>query len=127
MVSRANPARGEASVRIAGNDYVLAAEMEDLAVLAEAIGDPPLNELVSRLLGGSVHATRIALRVFARSGTTGQGTPMDKRTAGDTAVRDYTLADAIAVQKAFSVLFEPLLGGSRESDQSQGNLTAAPS
>lgn len=120
-----NPARGEATLKIGAGEYVLVATMESLSQVSAAIGDPPFSELFTRLMGGSIQATRTALMVFVQSAKIGDDKTLKSAEARRAAVAAYTLADLTAVQVAMQTLFEPLLAGPSRSDDS-GNGTTAP-
>jgi hypothetical protein len=107
-----NPIRGEAEITIAGVTYQLEATMDSLARLAEALGDPPFHEIYRRLVGTSIHTSRVALRMFAISGQEGEKT-LKREEAAARIVRNLALNDLANAQKAFVTLLGAL---TREGD-----------
>ena len=124
----ANKLRGEATVVIAGVSYTMAATMEDLASLADMLGDPPVHDLYKRLVGASVFTARAALSVFVQKGVELDGKELKRESARRRAVEDYSLSESAALQEAILILLAAL---TRKSDaptteQDEGNRPAAP-
>lgn len=127
LLSSVNPVRGEAELRIAGITYRLEATMDDMARLAQALGDPPLHELYRKLIGTSLHASRVALSQFIRNGTDGDGRLLKQREAAAAAVRDLLLSDMDAVQAAMATMLTALSRPDQAAPpgDDEGNRTAA--
>lgn len=123
----ANKLRGEAPLEIAACTYTLAATMEDLATLADMLGDPPMHDLYKRLVGASVFTARAALSVFVQKAVAADGKELKRDVARKRAVDDYSLSESAALQGAILTLLAAL---TRKSDtpaqeQDEGNRQAA--
>ncbi len=118
-----NPLRGEAKLKIGEAEYTLAMTMEGLAELSNDIGDPPLEEVYRKLLGGSLYLRRVALARFVTGGVDKDGKVIAKRDAATAIVRDFVLSDIAAVTDCMAAL---LAGLTRKPDEdAPGNPRAA--
>lgn len=123
----ANKLRGETSLVIAECTYTLAATMEDLAALADMLGDPPMHDLYKRLVGASVFTARAALSVFVQKAVETSGKELKKEAARRRAVEDYSLSESAALQGAIMTLLAALTRKSDDPPQEEdaGNRPAA--
>lgn len=120
-----NAIRGEAEIVIAGATYRLEANMDGLARLAEALGDPPLQDLYRRLIGSSLFATRVSLAHFIQGGTDASGKQMKQRDAVQAAIRDFTLSDVDVVQTGMVALLAALVRKDEAGGDDGGNAQTA--
>lgn len=116
-MSGVNPVRGEATLAIAGNTYLLAVTMESLAQLSNSVGDPPFPELFRRLNGSSLFTLRAALALFVQSGTDADGKEMKAGPASAALIRDFVLGDLAAAQ----AVMQTLLAAFMRADDSGGD------
>ncbi len=119
----ANPARGEATIVVAGNQYVIALTMESLAQISNAIGDPTFDELYRKLQGG-IFTIRTSLALIVQGGTA-DGRTLKRTEAASRAVRDFTLGDLVSFQQGIQACFEPLMSESAKGASDEGNAEAA--
>lgn len=63
-----NKVRGEVELKIGAHKVILCAEMERLARLSDALGNPPLQQVFVRLGGSEPRALLEAVRAFAIDG-----------------------------------------------------------
>lgn len=68
----ANKVRGEVELKLGDHKVILCAEMERLARLSDAIGNPPLQDVFRRLAGSEPRALLEAVRAFTIDGDAGQ-------------------------------------------------------
>lgn len=108
MPMEVNAVRGEVAAKVGNVSIVMAATMEDVAKLSNALGNPTFVELARRLIGVEVVAVMAALRLFTVRGEA-DGESLDRRKAGEAAAKAYRLADNEALAEAFAKVLEPLL------------------
>lgn len=108
MPMEVNAVRGEVAAKVGGVSIVMAATMEDVARLSNAIGNPTFPDLGRRLLGVEIVATMAALRLFIRRGEAPDGSSLPREKAVETALANYRFSDNNALQAAFAEVMEPL-------------------
>lgn len=102
-----NPVRGEAKVKVGPVEITMAATMERLAQLSDAVGNPPLHDLYGRLYGMEQSATRAGIRVLTTGGEM-NGEKLKAAAAVHAALAALSLADMPALQAGFIAILATL-------------------
>jgi hypothetical protein len=120
-----NPLRGEAKVQIGSVEITLAATMERLADLSDALHCETLQDLFRRLTGTELKTTREAVRLLTISGIQGDKT-LQAQKAGQAALAEMTLDDMAKLQTAFLAILSALVRPTSDTpeDSETGNATA---
>lgn len=105
----ANPVRGEVTVKVGGVEIVMAATMEDMAQLSDALSNPLMMDLMRRLFGMETRAVRAAIGTLTIAGKDATGKPLKAKEAIKAALDAMSYKDTVSLIEGFTTLFAPLL------------------
>lgn len=98
-----NGVKGEVSLKLGSDEFVLSTTMDDLANLSSELGRPAQVQFLAWIYGTELSTVRTLLRRWVKSGTV-DGKPVTGAEAGEAAWSHYRYDDAANVREVFSEL-----------------------